>query len=289
MSKKEAGLLERAINRTKKTLGALQEHEKRAREKWTKRYHRFMKATQDLAGLKNVATKKAARIREIILEWPEETVRLTNERDAEREAIRRTEEELHHQETELAVLLERLRRENARTDEIVHQVFSLNETVVQALANRNEFLTANVYQLLVDPDGKLRSQVTLTSSDGLRRVVALVSHITRIDSALAAEAKEEMDKFFARFAKDTGEARDEQVSELIEILEHVLVERVSFKVGSDLYRFLSIAINERVFPELKRAQYLLGHSLRSEKTTSYVRLYSRGATDKPWVEVKLSA
>lgn len=288
MGKKEAGLLERAINRTKKALEALQEREKRAREKWTKRYRRFMKATQDMAGLKNVATKKAAGLRDIIMNWPDETERLTKERDAEREAIRQKEEELHRQETELAVLLERIRRESTHTDEIVDQVFALNDTVVQALVNRNDFLTAHVYKLLIDPDGKLRSQVTLTSSDGLRRVVALVSHITRIDSALAAEAQAEVQKFFDRFSADAGEKKDDTVRALIDILEHILIERVSFRVGSDLYRFLGIEIDERVFPELKRAQHLLGHSLRSEKTSSYVKLYSRSATDKPWVEVKLS-
>lgn len=288
MSKKDVGLLERAIASTKKGLATLQEREKRAREKWTKRYQRFMKATQDLAGIKNVATKKAAELRTIITEWPVETDRLTKERDAEREAIRLKQEELHRKETDLAVLLERLRHASEHTDGIVDQVFALNGTVVQALANRDQFLTDNVYRLLLDPDGKLRSQVTLTSSNGLRRVVALVSHITRIDSALAADAQTEVQKFFDRFSADTGEQKDDTVRALIDILEHILIERVSFKVGPDLYRFLSIEIDERVFPELKRAQHLLGHSLRSEKTTSYVRLYARTATDKSWVEVKLS-
>lgn len=290
MRDKQASVLERAINATQKGLEKLRAQEKSSREKWTKRYKRFLKAASDLSDLRNVQTQRAERLREIIRGWETETEELTRERDLKREAIRQAEDVLARQKNELALLVARLHHESSRRDEIVDHVFSLNNAVVEALGRRNEFLTGQVYNLLIDDDGRLRSQITLTSSDQCRRVIALVSHITRIDAALAGEAQVEVQKFLDRFERPDHDAQDsgELVKTLFEMLRNILIEKISFKVGPDLYRFISIEIDENVFPELVKAQHLLRHSLRSEKTSSYVRLYRRESMSQPWVEVKLS-
>ncbi|MAG11542.1 MAG: hypothetical protein CMI52_01910 [Parcubacteria group bacterium] len=280
--------LERAIRATEKALEKIRKEEAKSRAKWTKRYQRFTGAAAKLAGLKNTATQRAQRLKDIITSWPTETVELTKDRDAARVKIAEKETKLQEQRTELAVLLERLENVDRRTDGIVDQVFALNDQVVSAFGARNDYLNANVYDMLTNEDGSLRSQITLTSTDGLRRVVALVNHITRIDTTLAHEAKEQIDVFFARFTTTQTEDQDETTSALISILENILVERLTFKVGPDLYRFISIDIDADVFPELKRAQHLLRNSLRSEKTSSYIRLYRRASEKDKWKEVKLS-
>lgn len=287
---KRIGFLQKAIAKGEQLLGKMKAEEAKSRANWTKRYKRFVNASATMAELKNVATKKAAELREVIKSWPEDTEKLTKERDQHREAIRKQEEELQKQRTELAVLGERMRNMSTETDGIVDQVFKLNDAAVAAFKARNDYLTGNVYKLLIDDNGKLRSQITLTSSDGMKRVVAMVNHLSKLDPALAGEAKDNIDRFFERF-KDTSEAgKEPQVVALLDILKGVLIEKIHFKVGPDLYRFLTVEINEDLFPELKKAQLLLRGSLRSEKTNSYVRLYrNEGDSKKPkWVEVKLS-
>ncbi len=291
MEEKKIGLLLRAIRLTEKGLEKLRKQEKISRERWTKGYQRYIKAANDLADLKNIATKHAARIRSIIKSWKDETIALTHDRDEVREAIRQAEEKLRFEKLSLALLKARLQDESGWTDETVNQVFEYNDSAVSALRKRNEFLTAHVYKLLIDEKGQLRTQITLTSSNQKRRVVALVNHISRIDPVLAGDALKEIQKFFDRIAKAdevSGEQPDETVQALIGMLRNLLVEKVSFKVGPDLYRFISIEIDEDAFPELTRAQYMLRHSLRSEKTNSYVRLYRRESQENPWVEVKLT-
>ena len=286
MSEKQIGLLRKALEKGEQVLDRLRNAEKKSREAWTNGYYQFRKAANDLAGIKMHGTKREEKLKQVISQWDEETVRLTAERDAKRAALRKQEDELQRQKTEIAVLEERLRNENQHRDGIVNQVFSLTETVVRALADRNAYLNEYLYPLLVDEEGNLRTQITFTSTDGLRRVVAMVNHLAIVDTALAAEAQSELEKFFRRFTTETE--KDDTTTALIEILEKVLIERVQFKVGPDLYRFLSLDLESTAFPELKKAQMLLRSSMRSEKTSKYIRLYQREAEDKPWVEVKLT-
>jgi hypothetical protein len=286
MSEKQLGLLRKAMEKGEQMLDRLKVAEKKSRDAWTNGYYRFRKAANDLVGLKMHGTQREERLKQVITQWDEETVRLTAERDVKREALRKQEEALRRQKTEIAVLEERLRNENSHRDEIVAQVFALTETVVRALADRNVYLNEHLYPLLVDEEGKLRTQITFTSTDGLRRVVAMVNHLAIVDTALAAEAQSELEKFFRRFTTETE--KDDTTTALIEILEKVLIERVQFKVGPDLYRFLSLDLESTAFPELKKAQMLLRSSMRSEKTGKYIRLYQREAEDKSWVEVKLT-
>lgn len=280
--------LEKEIKRVEKELARHIDRESKSRAKWTKRYHRFLKASEQLADLVNTGTKKAQKLKGIIKAWKTETEFLTKDRDAHRANIQESKAKLADLNTRLAVLLARLEDSDRRTNEIVDQVFALNDAVVSAFRARNDYLSSNVYDMLIKPDGTLHRQVTITSTDGLRRVVALVNSITRVDTALANEAKCYIDQFFERFSEKNAVEVDDTVKALIEILQNILIEHVSFKVGPDLYRFISISIDGEAFPELKSAQHLLRHSLRSEKTNSYIRLYQRNSRTDNWCEVKLS-
>jgi hypothetical protein len=137
---------------------------------------------------------------------------------------------------------------------------------------------------LIDEKGKLRSQITFDSSDGLRRVVAMVNTMTIVRADLAAEAMANIQKFFDRVQQTA--AMDATTQALYELTKKLLVEKTSFKVGPDLYRFLAIEFDSATLPELALAQQLLRESIRSEKTTSYIRIFERDSHTDKWRPVK---
>jgi chromosome segregation ATPase len=286
---KRIGFLQKAIAKGEELVGKLKAKEQKSRERWTKGYHRFLAAADKLADVKDLTTKKVAELKKVIKSWPQDTVKLTEERDKFREEIRNQETVLHQQRTELAVLEERLRNLVAKDDEIIKQVFERNAASVTAQQARNEYLMNNVFTRLFDETGKLKSQITITSSDGLSRVRAMTNDINRLDTNLADEANAEIDKFFARFTlkSDTEDASSETVIALTALLKNVLIEKVKYKPGQDLWRFMSVEIPD-LFPELKKAQLLLRSSLRSEKTSPYARLYVRASRKDKWVQVNQS-
>lgn len=278
--------LERAISKAKRSLGKLTQLEKRSRGKWTKSYRIFVKAANDLTNLKVHGTKKEGDLGKKIRDWPKETIRLTDERNAYREQMEQAKEELAKLGTELAMLKEQEASETRSVDEVVTQVFELNAAVVQASAGREDCLKRHVFPRLLDERGNLRSQISFTSADGLRRVVAMVNTMTIIKGDLAAEAKTEIQGFFERFQKPTKV--DRNVEALYELTRQLLVEKTAFKVGPDLYRFLAMELDADIFPELARAQSLLRQSIRSEKTNSYIRIYRRASRASKWEVVPQS-
>lgn len=279
-------LLEREIKRAKRQLEKLTGLEERSRNVWTKAYHRFMKAVKELTELKVHGTQKEEGLKKKIQGWPEESSRLTRRRDGFRAQIRETEQELIKLGIEQAQLREQQISEVKSTDEIVTQVFALNEIVVRASGDREDCLTRHVFPRLMDDQGKLHSQISFTSSDGLRRVVAMVNTMTIVRGDLAAQAKSEIQSFFDRFQR--AAKMDETVKPLFDLTQQLLVEKTAFKVGPDLYRFLSMELDADIFPELSRAQTLLRQSIRSEKTSSYIRIYQRKSHTDRWVVVKQS-
>lgn len=266
--------LEILIKRGERELEKLFKKESKAISLWRKGYYAFLNASETMATLKKRGTKREARLRETILDWKEKTVDLTAQRDAAREALKEKETELTELKLELAKIVEQDHAETRVIDEIVEQVFMLNGKVVEALEARNVYLSGHVYDKLIRSDGKLRSQIAFDDSSGKRRVVAMVNTISKVDPFLAEAAKLEIQKFFDRIEPKT-ETVDETTQSIKELLEEILIEKTSFKVGAHLYRFLSLSFNENVFPELKKAQDFLKKSLRSEKTSSYIRLYTR--------------
>lgn len=279
-------LLKQRIETSKRQLEKLIRLEGRSRKVWTKAYQLFLEAANQLTKLKVHGTKKEAGLIKKIRNWPAETVRLTKERDDLRVQIKQTEQAIVKLGIEQAKLIEQQINEIKTIDEIVTQVFGLNAAVVRASGDREDCLTRHVFPRLIDTKGNLRSQISFTSSDGLRRVVAMVNTMTIVRGDLAAQAKSEIQCFFDRFQKVAK--MDDAVKPLFDLTRQLLVEKTDFKVGPDLYRFLSMELDADIFPELSRAQTLLRQSIRSEKTNSYIRIYERKSRIDPWEVVKQS-
>ncbi len=279
--------LERQIAQKKKELKKLEALEAKSRQKWTKENRNFREAATQLARLKVFHTRKHELLkRRVDSDWPTRSVELTKQRDALRQQIAEVTQSLQKLVLELATFEERESSNAGATDEIVTQVFSLNDVVVSASKNREDFLTRHVFTRLFDEKGKLRSQVSFTSLNGLRRVVAMVNSITIIQGDMADEAMRLIERFFDRFQKVSP--MDEVSKALYDLTRQLLIEKTSFKVGPDLYRFLGMELDPKIFPELAAAQRLLRQSIRSEKTNSYIRIYERASMKDKWQVVRQS-
>ncbi len=276
--------LKAGIRKCEKNLVKLEEQETKARGRWTKEYGKFLKATTDLANLKRFGTKRHERLKNSIRSWPDRTSELTRKRDEVRTAIAEQKGEVTKQEIELSRVVEKEAAERKSRDELVNQVFLLNNSVIAALETRNHYLSGHVYNQLVDEQGNLRSQLTFINSDGIRKVVAMVNTIQLVMPDLAAEAMREIEQFFDRFRPQAE--MDEATQALYDLTKKLLVMKTKFRIGPDLYRFLSLELDNDIFPELRKAQDLLKNSIRSEKTDSYIRLYRRVSRADKWKQIK---
>ena len=278
--------LEQQIGKKKRELEKYTMLEKRSREKWTKSYHAYMMAATQLTEITHHGTKREAGLHGKIRGWPKLTTMLTKARDGFRIQIDAVREELIKLGTEFTKLVEQQTGDANATDEIVTQVFELNNTVVRAAGAREDCLNRHVFPRLIDEHGKLSSQVSFTSSNGLRRVVAMVNTMTIVSGDMAGRAMAEIQRFFDRFKQEAE--MDANLRALYELTRQLLVEKTSFKVGPDLYRFIAMTLDAGIFPELSTAQHLLRQSIRSEKTTSYIRLYARPRHTDAWEVVRQS-
>jgi len=257
-----------------------------ARQRWTKGYRRFMKASLDLAGLKITQSKRADRLRQVIQSWPNDNAVLTRQRDNLREQLEAVRKQLNDCDFRLAQLSHSIASVSQATDEIVDRVFALNAEVVTAARQRDNYLMSKVFPRLRRADGSLGRQVTFISSDQLRKVVALVNSITHVDAALAEAAEREINNFFARYQIPLVD--DPLMAKIRDLLHNVLTSKRTFQVGPSLYEFLTLNLDSQIFPELVRAQDYLKASFRSEKTNSYIRIYSRASVTDKWQPVPQS-
>ncbi len=289
MAKKKSriNILESLICKGEKALEKLKKIEAKARAKWTRGYRSFKAAAENLAKatIRQFETKKYERWTKTVSEWGEKNVEWTKERNEARDEIKKQEEELQKLRVELASLVEKVEAERKATDEIVNTVFALNESVVEAFRLRNDYLTEHVYNRLVDEKGNLRSQLTIISSDGLRKIVAIVASITKVDPDLATRAGVLIDQFFEKFVDEKELTQELQT--FYDITRQLLDKKIRFKVGPKLYEFLGLELDEKAVPELHEAQMLLRRSLRSEKTESYVKLYYKEKRNDSWISINL--
>ena len=280
----------KSINKIKKQLKYLTNQEETARNQWNRGYQQFIKASQEYVTKTKLDTKLAHRLRAIINDWPAYSDQLTEQRDQARQELAKLSQYLKEMEIELTKLLQQAEAEQNERDEIVKQTFLLNNTMVSALETRNNYLTSHVYKHLYDEQGKLKTQVSFVNSDKTRKVVALVNTITFIEPASASEAKQLINDFFQSISqlkiKSISPAVDQTTQALVDITQQLLVEKTRFKVGPKLYQFLSLEIEGKVFPELKKAQQLLRAGLRSEQTNSYVRLLVKNTATNRWEQVR---
>ncbi len=273
------------VNQLEKNLVKLKKQEAAIRAKWSKNNQKAFKKQEDILNLKRLGTKRHKKLKEWLKSWKWLSDELTDKRDKVRESIKRIEQKLIEGRNELERAIDKEREEKKTEDELVNIIFSLNDDIAAATQNMNNILTNRLYRRLIKNDGSLHSQVSIYSADGLKKIVAMVNSITIILPELAEQAMEMINSFFKVY-----EARvvkmDELTKSLFELTRKLLVEKKKFKIGPDLYRFLSLNIDSKKFPELRGAQRLLGQSLRSEKTDSYIRLYVRENTVSKWVPQK---
>lgn len=277
--------VENSLKSAKNKLEKLKREEAKARKKWTDGYRKYRKAAKDLAMLTHHGTKKEKKLCKIVLGWDEKTVELTVKRDKTRETIQREEENMTRIRIQYAELFKEMEAEINANDEIVKQAFSLSLGTAEAFEKRNTYLNEHAYPRLVDKDGNLRSQITMDHSDGKKRVVVMTNTITIVVADLAAEAKKYIEEFFLEFQSRVE--MDPLTKKLYELTRKLLIEKTKFKVGPDLYVFLSIDLDAEIFPKLAEAQRLLKLSLRSEKTSSYIRLYERESRTHSWKRISL--
>lgn len=287
VTKKKINKLESVIKRTNKLIEKLANSEKRVRENWTRKYLLFLNAAKTIGRLKIRGTKREARLQARIDAWEDLTKTLTAERDRLRAEIEKEKEALIHYQTELSIILEKEKLRTEEDNKIVNQIFVLNKAVVEATNIKNDFLTTHIFPRLFDQNGNLRTQVTIDNADGTKRVIALVNTIQIVKVDLAEQAQAEIQKFFDRIMPEKARM-DDVTGNLYDLTKKILVEKTNFKIGSDFYRFLSMDFDPDVFPELKIAQDLLKLSLRSEKTNSYIRLYTRNSPTDKWQPHKQS-
>ena len=263
------------ILKSERKLRRLSKEEAVSRSIWTRAYHVYETAAEKLANLKKHGTKKEGTLQERVLGWREYSAKLTQRRDAARKAMQEEEARLAVLRQELAMALAREELETRATDETVNQVFALNDAVVAALHARNDYLSAHVFRLLVKEDGTLHSQITLDNRDSTRRVRAMVNSITIVRTDLAEQAIDLIESFFDSFQQKAD--MDEATAALHQLTRKLLDIKTSFKVGPDLYRFLSLELDDELFPSLVGAQRLLKKSLRDYSPNSPSTICTSGS------------
>ena len=279
--------IESSIRRCQRRLEKLKKEEARVRKKWNKGNQAFIKASEANATLKRRGTEREKKLQKIILSWGQETAKLTKDRDEARAAIKDEEERLVSLRVEYAKVIEQIEAERKARDEIVVQTFFRSKVMKDARKDREDYLNEHVYPRLIDEAGKLRSQITFTHSDETKRVVAMVNTIAIVDSFLAGEAKDEIERFFERI-RPKAEDIDELTQGLYDLTRKILIEKTRFQIGPDLYRFLSLELDREIFPELRKAQDFLKGSLRSEKSDTYIRLLERENRTDTWEQVRIT-
>jgi hypothetical protein len=280
---------DRKIHAKQKELKKLSTQEKAAIKKWRKEYRVLLKAALTLAGITSLRqlrslkfSKNAKKVRDFV----EGANRAqTAARDQARELMSQVRSDIASLQAEKSLLHEQAVTETKAVDDIVNQVFKLNETVVQASQNRSEYLKQQVFRRVLGDDGKIHN-VTFESKDGLQKVVALANRMTLLEPDLAARAKVLIQQFFGRFEKTAP--MDKNMKALYELTRELLVEKTDFKVGPNLYRFFSMEFDTETLPELFEAQVLLRRSIKSKTTSSYIRLYKRSNRNEKWEEVAQS-
>ncbi len=254
-------------------------------KKWVADNSNYIKSVDLLVGIKVHGTAKEANLKAKLKGWRQRSVAMTKERDSAREQLKKIDDELVKLGLQLARVTEQEYSEVNATDEIVTGVLDLNKSVVSASAIRLEFLNRHVFPRLIGKDGKLVSQISFFSSNGLHKVVAMVNTMTLVKGDLAQKAQDEIEGFFNKF---DNSHMDGPTKTMYELTKQILVEKINFKIGPHLYRFLSLELDEDIFPELALAQRYLRQSIRSEKTNSYIRIYERKSRTGKYIPVPQS-
>lgn len=281
-----------------KKVKRLEAEEAVAKRIWNRAHLSYIKAGEYLDNLlikishgdkrahNSLKSKKFVKAYAIRQGWKAKSDMLTARRDAAREAIAKLKSKISGYDEELARLVTQIEAEKKTTDRIVELVYTISDEITEAYEKRNMLLNEEVFPKLIGKDGQPRSQITFTHSNETMRVVAMTNTITKIVPDLALEAKALIEKFFERIRPRAE--MDQVTAKLYDLTRKILVEKTKFTIGPELYLFLSLEVDESIFPELKQAQNLIKKSLRSEKTDKYIRLMTRKNRNSRWEPKKLS-
>lgn len=289
MSIKETSIKNRQIKRLDRRIKSLEDAEAKIRKNWTKQYNKHLAYTQELINRSkkklNPDNKKALQITSFLEGWEKLSIKLTNKRNLLREKIQTAKDEKDNISLELKELQLSLENDAKANNSLIDLIFTLNNKVVDALEERNNVLSENVYNRLVKADGNLHSQLSLINEAATRKVVALVNSITLVKPEMAEAGKIEIQKFFNRYEEKLA-PKNPTIHQLYKLTQGLLIDKSNFKIGPSFYVFISMDINQELFPELVKAQEFLKASIRSEKTNSYIRLYERENRQNKWIPIK---
>ena len=289
MSIKETSIKNRQIKRLDRRIKSLEDGEAKIRKNWTKQYNKHLAYTQELINRSkkklNPDNKKALQITSFLEGWEKLSIKLTNKRNLLREKIQTAKDEKDNISLELKELQLSLENDAKANNSLIDLIFTLNNKVVDALEERNNVLSENVYNRLVKADGNLHSQLSLINEAATRKVVALVNSITLVKPEMAEAGKIEIQKFFNRYEEKLA-PKNPTIHQLYKLTQGLLIDKSNFKIGPSFYVFISMDINQELFPELVKAQEFLKASIRSEKTNSYIRLYERENRQNKWIPIK---
>lgn len=289
MSTKKTSIKNRQIKNLGRRIKSLEEAEAKIRTNWTKQYNKHLAYTQELINRSKKKlspdNKKAQQIMSFLEGWGKLSVKLTNKRNLLREKIQTAKDEKDGISLELKELQLSWENDAKVNNSLIDLIFTLNNKVVEALEERNNILSENVYNRLVKADGNLHSQLSLINEAATRKVVALVNSITLVKPEMAEAGKIEIQKFFNRYEEKLA-PKNPTIHQLYKLTQGLLIDKSNFKIGPSFYVFISMDINQELFPELVKAQEFLKASIRSEKTNSYIRLYERENRQDKWIPIK---
>lgn len=292
MQNKETRAMDKAIEKLDKEIAKWEKKEATARKKWTLGHERCNAAgqyldeiTRQIAETKRIPkrfySQKRIKALEIREGWPEISKQLTLDRDNARAQIARLKEKKSDLSGSLKALRVQITKMQEENDEKIRFTENLIEAQRQAMENTREFFKLNYYDHLITPEGKPRSQITITHSNGLSRVTAFGIPMPTIRADLAEDATRKIREFQDRFMQ----VQDEDAVFMIDLTSQILIQKVSFKQGPALGLFLRANIPE-TYPELIEAQELIKSSLSMENTRFQVRLQKRESITEPFRTVK---
>lgn len=291
-TKKELTDLERKIRNAQIELDKLAKQEERVRSEWRKRYDVYNNAVETITDMAErylgSKYKTISALAGRIKGWKEQSRQSTAIRDRAREAMREAAEHLTKSQIELDSAVRQNQAEIDLDDGIVGHIFDQRDEITTREKALVAYLEKMVYTRLFDKDGNLRTQVTINNRNLTRRVVARVNTVQFVKQDLAEQAMELLKEFRDKF-KASLEVADisGKLVDLFDIIDNLFYEKKEFKVGPFFWRFQRLRLKETDPPELIKAQELLAGSIRSEKTTPYIRLFERASEKDRWVPVKL--
>jgi hypothetical protein len=287
---------QRILARLKKELEPLKKEEAEAKRLWVLGHKKFLRATKELnsridKGLTVNPVDKDGKINKHVSElwdvteaWESKSQELEDRRARALKAIEDKQIEIVTQEQELQRIIQEEQAIQDKKNELLDTTFVFHSQVAEAEARLNDYLSREVYPLLDEKS----SQLSIESSDGMRKLVISVNTINVMDVSKVAKAQERINAFFDRInpRQKEIETEDETILLIKELVQELLVVKVNVKAGPNLSRFLSLKLDKEKFQELVEAQEFLVSATNFQRSSKYIRLYRRNSRNEGWEAVR---